>query len=276
MHRNVTLAPPWITALLLACCFSRSAWCAEGIAVYAAGSLRGVVTELARDSAAALGTEVNATFGGSGTLRERIEAGEKPDLFLSADLASPRTLEAAGRTQVPVIAFARNRVCIVSRRASGITAANLIDRLLDPAVRVKTSMPVADPGGDYAWAIFDRIDARRPGAGAVLKKKAQALMSATAPASPGQNPAVALFASGAIDVSVTYCSGAPALEKELPQLTSLPVPPELDPHPVYGLAVLSAKPEAWRVALFLLSHQGQAIVANNGLLPILEPAGVAP
>lgn len=275
MHRRVIPASQ-VIALLLACCHSASVWSAGGVEVYAAGSLRGVVAELAADSAAALGTEVTATFGGSGTLRERIESGEKPDLFLSADLGSPRTLESAGRTQVPVIAFARNRMCIVSRRTSGITAANLIDRLLDPAVRVKTSTPVADPGGDYAWAIFDRIEARRPGAGATLKKKAQTLMSVTAAAGPGQNPTAALFASGAIDVSVTYCSGAPALERELTQLTSLPVPPELDPHPVYGLAVLSAKPDAWRVALFLLSRQGQAIIANNGLVPLLEPADAAP
>ncbi len=54
----------------------------------------------------------------------------------------------------------------------------------------------------------------------------------------------------------TYCSGTAALEKELPELTSLVVPPNLDPHPLYGVAVLSTKPEALRVALFLLSEKG--------------------
>jgi molybdate transport system substrate-binding protein len=276
MHR-VAIRTRHIGAVaLFICCCAGSARAANSVEIYAAGSLRGVVTELSRESAAKLGTEVKSTFGGSGLLRERIEGGEKPDLFLSADLGSPHTLEVAGRTQVPVIPFARNRMCIVSRGSGGITAANLIDRLLDPGVRVKTSKPVADPGGDYAWAIFDRIEVRRPGAGAVLKKKAQALMNVTAPAAPGQSPAVALFAAGAIDVSITYCSGAPTLLQELPQLTSFPVPPELDPHPVYGLAVLSSKPEAWRVALFLLSQQGQAIITHNGLVPLMDPVIAAP
>jgi molybdate transport system substrate-binding protein len=263
-------------AILFVCGSAGNAQAANGVEIYAAGSLRGVVAELSRESAAQLGTEVKGTFGGSGLLRERIEGGEKPDLFLSADLGSPHKLEIAGRTLVPVIPFARNRMCVVSRSGSGVTAANLIDRLLDPHVRVKTSTPVADPGGDYAWAIFDRIELQRPGAGAVLKQKAQALMSATAPATPTQSPAAALFVAGGIDVSITYCSGAATLQQELPQLMSLLVPADLDPHPVYGLAVLSAKPEAWRVALFLLSQRGQAIIAHNGLVPLMDAIGVAP
>jgi molybdate transport system substrate-binding protein len=240
----------------------------ETVEVFSAGSLRGVVNDLATQAAPALNIEVKATFGGSGLLRERIEKGERPDLFLSADLASPRQLEAQGRTVVPAVLVARNRMCIVSRREAGVTAANLIDRLLASAVRVKTSAPIADPAGDYAWAIFERIEALRPGAGAVLRDKAQALMSLTGtPAAPGQSPYAALFASRQIDLSITYCSGFPNLAKEVPDLASLPVPPQLDPHPVDGLAVLSARPAAMRLALYLLSEKGQAMVAREGLLP---------
>src|SRR4029079_11478726 len=125
-----------------------------------AGSLRGIVADLARE-ASAFNVEIKATFGGSGSLRERIEKGEKPDLFMSADVGSPQKLESQGRTVVPAIAFARNRMCIVSRKSAGVTASNLIDRMLAADVRVKTSTPVADPSGDYAWAIFDRIETLR-------------------------------------------------------------------------------------------------------------------
>ena len=73
---------------------------------------------------------------------------------------------------------------------------------------MKTSTPIADPAGDYAWAIFDRIEALRPGAGAVLKDKAEASMSVHAEgAGPGQNPMAALFAAKQIDMAITYCSG---------------------------------------------------------------------
>ncbi len=249
----------------------------ESIQIFAAGSLRGVVTELAAEAGPAFGVEVQSSFGGSGAMRERIEKGEPADLLMSADLGSPRKLEVQGRTVVPTIAFARNRMCIVSRRSAGITAANLIDRILADGVRLKTSTPIADPSGDYAWSIFRKIEAVRPGAQAVLEHKAQTSMELTAaPASPTQSAAAALFATKAIDMSITYCSASAGLEKELPELTSLPVPASLDPHPIYGIAVLSAKPQALRLALFLLSEKGQAIIAKAGLVPLVQAPAAPP
>ena len=242
---------------------------AEPVEILAAGSLRGVVSDLAAAGKAA-GIEVRSDFGGSGLLRERIEKGEKADLFLSADLGHPRKLLALGRTVLPVVVFARNRMCVVSRKSAGVTPQNLVDRLLAKGVRVKTSTPIADPAGDYAWAIFDRIEASRPGAGVKLKEKAQASMNATAPATvPGRSAAAALFAANLVDMSITYCSASASLEKEIPELVTIDVPPALDPHPMYGLAVLSDRPEVLRLAVLLLSEEGQALVARNGLVPVI-------
>jgi ABC-type molybdate transport system substrate-binding protein len=241
---------------------------ADTVEIFAAGSLRGVVTELASE-ATPLGIEVKPSFGGSGLMRERIEKGETPDLLLSADMSSPRKLQSLHRTVLPVIAFARNRMCILARRSAGVTGSNLIERLLDKRVRLKTSTPVADPSGDYAWAIIERIDALRPGSGAILKQKAQASMSLTPP--PSENPTTALFASGQIDMAITYCSATRTLPQDAPELTSIQIPPELDPHPVYGAAVLSSKPDALRLVLYLLSEKGQAILAHQGLVPLAEP-----
>jgi ABC-type molybdate transport system substrate-binding protein len=244
----------------------------ETVEVFSAGSLRAVWTDIAQQAPAALGIEVKPSFGGSGLMRERIEKGEKPDLFTSADLGSPRKLEAAGRTVIPVAALARNRMCILSRRSAGVTEANLIDQMLAKDVRLKTGPPVADPGGDYAWAIFDRIEALRPGSGAILKEKAQTVMGLNAaPTTPGQSPFAALFASKQIDMAITYCSGIANLANDAPDVTSLVVPPRLDPHPVYGLAVLSARPAALKLALYLLSEKGQAVIAKAGLIPIASP-----
>jgi len=90
------------------------------------------------------------------------------------------------------------------------------------------------------------------------------------PARPDQSAAAALFAMKQIDVSITYCSASAALEKELPELTSLVIPAELDPHPLYGMAVLSSKPEAMRLALYLLSRKGEAILLKNGFVPVTD------
>jgi ABC-type molybdate transport system substrate-binding protein len=250
---------------------------AQSVEIFSAGSLRTVVNAVAQEMRVAYNIEVKPTFGPSGTLRGRIENGESPDLFLSADLAAPRKLEAQGRTLAPVAVFARNRMCIVSRRSAGLTTANMLDRMLLKGIRLKTSTPVADPSGDYAWAIFDRIEAVRPGAGSKLKEKAQASMSlSAAPATLAQSPGAALFAARQIDVWITYCSGSAALEKEMPELQSIVVPPQLDPHPVDGMALLSMKPEAMRVAMFLFSEKGQAIIAGAGLVPLMDATGSAP
>ena len=244
---------------------------AQTVQVFAAGSLRGVVGDLAKQAGPALGVEVKGEFGGSGQMRERIEKGEKPDLLMSADMGSPRKLAAAGRTTLPVIAFAKNRECVVSKKALGVTPANLTDKLLDPKVRLKTSQPVADPSGDYTWAIFDKIEALRPGAGRTLKAKGEANMTLTAEPAPGQTAQAALFAQNKVDMTIVYCSAA--VDRELPDLlTSFPVPAALDPHPVYGVAVLSNRPEALRLALYLLSEPGQAIIARNGLVPLVDGA----
>jgi len=248
---------------------------ADTVEIFSAGSLRGVVGDLAKQASAAFNIEIKPTFGGSGSLRERIEKGESPDLFLSADVGSPRKLESEGRTVVPAIAFARNRMCVISRQSAGVTERNLVDRMLAKGARVKTSTPIADPAGDYAWAIFDRVDSIRPGTGATLKERAQGLVGVNATPEPGQSAYGALFASKQIDMVITYCSGWPALQKEVPGLTSLEVPPKLDPHPLYGIAVLSSRPQAMRVALLLLSQKGQALIAQNGLVPVTD-AGTAP
>lgn len=240
---------------------------AQAVQVFSSGSARGVVGDLAKQA----GIEVKAEFGGGGLLRERIEKGENPDLFFSADMAQPEKLAAAGRTVVPVIAFARNRECVVSKKSLGVTPANLTAKLLDPKVRLRTSQPVADPSGDYTWAIFDKIDATRPGAGQTLKAKAEPNMTLTAPpTAPGQSALAALFANDKIDMTIVYCSAG--IDKEVPGLASFPIPAALDPHPVYGVAVLTNRPEALRLALYLLSEPGQAIVAKNGLVPLLDSA----
>ena len=112
--------------------------------------------------------------------------------------------------------------------------------------------------------------------GRKLSYRIHALMNVKAPAKPDQHPYAALFESRLIDLSITYCSGIASLQKDAPDLVSFPVPPALDPHPVDGLAVLTTKPAALRLALYLLSEKGQAIVAREGLVPIGEQGAAAP
>ena len=82
------------------------------VRLYAAGSLRAAMTDLAQSYRAAGGPEVTATFGASGLLRERIEKGEAPEVFASADAGNAQRLADAHRSGAPVV-FARNQLCVL-------------------------------------------------------------------------------------------------------------------------------------------------------------------
>lgn len=124
------------------------AW-AEPMQVYAAGSLVAALKDVIAASGIPAEAVAAPTFGPAGLLRKRIEDGEKADLYLSADLASPRRLVDAGRAK-DVVPFARNTMCVLARADLGLTLDNLLDRLLKPDLRLATSTPGADPAGDYA------------------------------------------------------------------------------------------------------------------------------
>src|SRR5579863_3595995 len=84
--------------------------CADEMRVLAAGSLREVIGEIGQRYMNATGIQVVANFGPSGVLRERIEKGEKADLFASADMGHPLELLADGRA-TRVAMFTRNALC---------------------------------------------------------------------------------------------------------------------------------------------------------------------
>ena len=128
---------------------AQSAGASAPLRIYAAGSLTSAFNALLDALGTPPGVAAQPTYGPSGILRERLERGEPADLFASADMGQPQRLADAGRG-TPVVLFARNRMCALGRGALGLTQANLLDRLLDPAVKLATSTPGADPGGDYA------------------------------------------------------------------------------------------------------------------------------
>jgi ABC-type molybdate transport system substrate-binding protein len=240
--------------------------------IFAAGSLVGPMNEWVAASGLPAGAVALPVFGPAGLLRQRIEAGEAADVYASADLNQPRKLVAAGRAAT-VIPFARNRMCVVGKASLGLTADNVLDRLLDPGLRLATSTPVSDPGGDYAWAVFDRAEAVRPGARKTLQAKALQLIGSPNAMVPvaGRSPSASIFLADRADALLYYCSGSAATLREVPGLVSLPLPSTLEVHPVYGLTVMGSHPDAARIALFILSEQGQAMLAKYDLLPLSAP-----
>jgi ABC-type molybdate transport system substrate-binding protein len=239
------------------------------LSVYAAGSLRAALDEVARAFQQAQGQPVVMTYGASGLLKDRITAGEAPQVFASANTEHPQALVAAGRGAA-VTPFTRNALCVLATPAFSLNGKTLAQRLLDAEVRVGTSTPKADPSGDYAFTMFERFEATgATGAGSAEALKRKALQLTGGPQSPkppaGRNVYGDLVASGQADVFVTYCTNASAARREHPQLQVLPVPAALNVSAVYGLAVLNpATPQAQAYVKFLLGPEGQAVLASHG------------
>jgi molybdate transport system substrate-binding protein len=128
----------------------------RGLTVYAAASLTGALRELepawaaghpdiplsiATDSSAALGTQ--------------IEQGAPADVFLSADLANPKKLADAGLADGDVVAFAGNRLAIVTPASNPARVAIPAD-LARPGVKI---IAAADdvPISTYAAAVIGKL-----------------------------------------------------------------------------------------------------------------------
>src|ERR1700727_907190 len=156
------------------------------------------------------------------------EGGDRVYLLAAADMEQPRTL-ARSRPGTFVMMFTRNRLCALGRASVGLTSDNLLDRLLDPSVRLATSTPGADPGGDYAWAVFARAEAVRPGAQRILQSKAMKLVGGpnTPPLVAGRGVVQGIFLSDRADVMLGYCSSSGLVMQEVPGLTSVALPPAL-------------------------------------------------
>jgi molybdenum ABC transporter molybdate-binding protein len=106
--------------------------------VYAAGSLRAPLTDLAREFESATGNSVTLTFGASGLLRDRIDSGERVDVFASANMEHPQSLATLGWAS-RVERFARNRMCVLAAPNIEITTETALTTMLDPRVKVGTS-----------------------------------------------------------------------------------------------------------------------------------------
>jgi molybdate transport system substrate-binding protein len=245
---------------------------AEPLHVCAAGSLTAAFTDIVKAFPAAEGDIATPVFGPSGVLREKIEHGDHTDVLASADMDQPRKLARLHGGSF-VVMFTRNRLCALGKASLGLTSDKVLDKLLEPSVRLATSTPGADPGGDYAWAVFARAETVHPGAQAILQKKAIQLVGGpnSTPLVPGRGAVQGIFLADRADVMLGYCSSGQAVMQEIPGLANVPLPPSLTVAPAYGLIVLSDHPLAARFALFVLSERGQAILRQYGFDPIGLP-----
>lgn len=238
------------------------------VQVLSAGSMRHAFPAIIKTFTETTGIAVSLSLGPAGLLRERIESGEAFDLFASASMAHPLRLASNGLIE-EAVCFARNRLCVIARADLGLTVGNFLDRLSDPTVKIGTSTPGDDPSGDYAFEVFERIEANHPGRGAALKARARQLVGGrnSPPTPPGKSGGY-LITDGQADLMMSYYSNARLLAVD-PAFAIVEIPDEFAPKVEYGLGVrVQAADEARQLRDFMLSDRGQAILESAGFVRI--------
>ncbi|MEA3140165.1 MAG: molybdate transport system substrate-binding protein [Gammaproteobacteria bacterium] len=268
----IRLVTGFTAALLTLSCAAADA---PSVRLHAAGSLRAAMTDIAKAYTGTYGISVQTNFGASGAMRDRLASGEPGDVFASADMGNPQALMRTGKAG-PVVLFARNHLCAIVRPGLAVTSENILTKMLDPSIKVGTSTPGSDPGGDYAWEVFRKADAQRPGSRATLEAKAlkigNAAGSMAVPPS-ATNAVVWLFNEKRVDIFLAYCTGGRSIAAELPGVATVALPPTLAVEATYGLTLLTAgnRDRAAQFAFYILSPAGQKILADHGFDAPLLP-----
>ena len=131
------------------------------LTVYAAASLRDVLSELREPFERDQGARLQFNFAGSGVLAQQILAAPRADLFLSASPEWIDRIERAGRA-VPGSRreLCANRLVVVGRDDCGVLL-DSPERLVDADYRhLAIAQPEAVPAGQYArdWLVSASVD----------------------------------------------------------------------------------------------------------------------
>jgi molybdenum ABC transporter molybdate-binding protein len=242
---------------------------ADTVQLYAAGSLRAALTDVAKAFEAESGNIVQARYGPSGILKDEIARGAKADVFASANMEHPQALSEATKSG-PVLLFARNRLCGLLKPELKVDSASLLERMLDPTIKLGTSTPKTDPSGDYALEVFAKAEVIKTGARIVLEKKALRLTGSANSSQPpaGRNAYGWHVSEGRADIFLAYCTAAREAQKQNPDQLIVELPESLAVGADYGLTVIAGTSSAAeRFAQFILSPAGQKILFGYGFAP---------
>ena len=121
-----------------------------------------------------------------------------------------------------------------------------------------------------------RAEKIRPGSQAALEGKALQLMGGANSPAPAAGDDVFAWniREGRADLFIAYCSGGQTFKDRLRGSNLVALPADFATGADYGLTVLSpTTPAAARLAFFMLSQDGQMILARNGFIaPLLSDA----
>lgn len=231
--------------------------------VFAAASLSDAFGEIGKNfTAAHPGVEVIFNFAASNQLATQIGEGAPADIFASANATQMNAAIASGRiaTGAQQI-FAGNRLVVVTPGDNPARLIGLQD-LAKPGVKIVLAAQEV-PAGQYALDFLDRTEGD-DSLGAGYKEGVLANVVSYEENVRGVLTKVAL---GEADAGIVYASDARTAPAEI---ATIAIPDHLNTLASYPIAPLadSAEPElAQQFVAFVLSPDGQQVLANYGFIP---------
>jgi len=212
------------------------------------------------------GVDVRLNLAASSRCRIQIEQGAPADVFLSANTSNMDPLVEAGLAKNPVI-FTHNRVVIIAPKSNPGQLIGASD-LAKPGLKLVTCGPEV-PIGKYTRIVIDNMDASGD-YGTNFKVKVLANIASEEPNVKG---IVAKVLLGEADAGICYASDVTAAAR--PKLKVIDIPDEVNVIADYPLAVITGSSQqalAQQFVAFILSEQGQKLLAENGFIPVSPPS----
>jgi molybdate transport system substrate-binding protein len=232
---------------------SGAAFAAE-LTVSAAASLTNAFKELAQHYEARYpNTRVHLNFGASGALLQQMAKGAPVDVFASADQET-MTRAVANNLVNPSDRrdFARNALVVVVPADSTLALSRLDDLMRPQVQRVAFGVPASVPVGRYAQIALQ---------GAQMWTGIQPKLVNT------QNVRQSLdyVARGEVDAGFVYQTDAMAMQDKVKVALTVPLPDPIS-YPIARTATTAQAQEAMRFVDYVLSGDGQKVLARYGFL----------
>jgi molybdate transport system substrate-binding protein len=231
------------------------------LTVFAASSLTNAFTEIGRNfEIAHPGVMVALNFAGSQALRTQIEQGAAADVFASAnqkemDTLSTNNLVAADSSQI----FLTNSLVVILP-ANNPANLHTLEDLSRPGIKLILAAGEV-PAGKYARQVLENLNTLY-GAGYM-----DSVMTNVVSNEDNVRQVVTKVQLGEADAGIVYVSDAVAA----PDLLTIEIPAEYNVIAQYPVAVLtntSQKNLAAEFIAYVLSSDGQAVLAGWGFSPI--------
>lgn len=237
----------------------------DTLTIYSAASLTAAFSAIGEAfESAQPGAQVRFNFAGSQQLAQQITQGAPADVFASADEQQIEVAVQSGRVEAEKVKiFANNRLVVIYPAGNPAGIAQLQD-LAQPNLQVVLADPTV-PVGHYAQDFLDRAS-QQPGFGADFKTRVRQNVVSY---EENVKAVVSKVSLGEADAGIVYASDITPANAE--NLGWNQIPDALNVVAGYYIAPLedSARPElASDFIDFVLSSQGQDILAQYGLLPV--------